>query len=77
MSIKTDVVCRMYLNGVLGKTTPERRVVRTRKDGTQYVRGMFGNKPLTVGEDGRLGWEIRWHQVKEDSIRYPDPTRFV
>jgi hypothetical protein len=57
---RQTVFLRRYQDGKLVDTRVERRVVRTAKDGSLYVRGAMGNSPLTREADGTLSWSIHY-----------------
>lgn len=44
---RETVELRRFHDGRLTDVRIERRVVRTRKDGTRFVRGLHGDSPLT------------------------------
>ena len=76
---RTLVECRQYQDGVLYLTTPEKRVVRTRKDGTKFVHGStWGDKTLqTDSETGVLYWELRWYSSLPEKPWYPGNMRVL
>lgn len=61
---KTMVELRRYQDGMLTDVRTERRVVRSRKDGTLFVTGIGGSSPVHRDPvTGALYWEIRFSSV--------------
>jgi hypothetical protein len=63
-SPKQTVRVKCYLNGAPSRSFEERRVIYTRKDGTQFIRDWQGQKPLSIDVDGVPFYELHARSIQ-------------